>query len=426
MLAKEIIIETLKQIQRDRVTATPEVYAKTFCIVAKKAGLDLEECRPAKIHIARLPEPLKTQATSRNIAQLDELIAFLIGAIMRGTNDKGSDKKTSDIVAAMKQLLAKAMTPSFSRFGSGKLNTTLQALDRNLALALDPNYRQRILELIGDRIRFDRSHISKEAGELKQSVQSLCELVETMRRSVSNKSGSLSTFSAKLGAIKPESYSKELFGELKNSLSAIADELSSEATLFDEQLAAKEAELAVLRGEINTMHAEMERLAQENTEDYLTQVQTKKMIDLKLAELEEAYEKSAQNYAILFFDIDFFKKINDGYGHEAGDKILQAFGATLKKLLPNAAIVGRYGGEEFVAIVLGAQIDEAVSAAEVVRVEIEKSRFEYRGDTIAMTVSCGVALRSESQSADGAMREADARLYSAKWSGRNKVVSRTG
>ena len=418
MLAKEIIIETLRQIQRDRVTATPEVYAKTFCAVAKKAGLDLAECKPAKPHIARLPEQLRAQAEARNICTLEELMAFLVGALQRGIGL--SKKETEQVISELTKLLGKAMTPSFGELATRKLTQTLAALERNPLLAIDKKYQARVIALVGERIRFDRARISHEANELKKSVISLYDVVSTMRGAVQSRSENLGNFSLKLERITPENSSKELFKELKNTLCEIASELGSDVEQFGKQLDSSKMEITSLKAQISAMHEEMERLVKENMEDYLTRVQTKKMIDLKLAELDE----TRADFAVLFFDIDFFKKINDTYGHEAGDKILQALGELLKSLLASSCLVGRYGGEEFVALLTSTRLADAAALAEKVRLEVEKSRFAYRDQVINMTISCGVSVRSEADGIEGVMRQADARLYAAKQAGRNRVVSK--
>jgi diguanylate cyclase (GGDEF)-like protein len=422
MLSKEIILETLKTIQRERVIATPEVYAKTFCAVAKKAGLDLEECKPALKHIARLPEALKTQAADRRITQIDDLLAFLIGAIQRGG---GANKKESgEIAASLIDLIAKAMTPSFSEFDTKKLSKTMEALEENPRLVLDKTWQKRIIALIAERIRYDRLRIANEANELNVGVDNLRDLIVAMRSATKAKQGDLNAFSQSLGQIKSERLSKETFAELKNRLTTLASELGEETESFGARLEAQEAEIARLKARIAAMSDKMERLAKENAEDYLTRVRNKRALDLALLEREEGYEKSHTDYAVLFFDVDLFKRINDDYGHECGDKVLQALGELMQSAMPKGGVIGRYGGEEFVALIGDSAFSAAVAIAENIRAEVEKSRFSYRSQTIAVTISCGVAFRSEALGIDDVIREADARLYAAKKGGRNRVASK--
>lgn len=420
MLAKEIIVETLRQIQRDRVTATPEVYAKTFCQVARKAGLDLDECRPAKAHIDRLPEPLKTQAQTRDIRQLDDLAAFLIGELRRSASipQRDADRVVRELIA----LLAKAMTPSFAEFDTAKLNETLSAIEATPAKVLESAWQTKVVKLVAERIRFDRQRISREADELDKSVQALYDLVCAMTQNVRRGEADIGRIKADLTALKPEALTQELFGDLKTKLESLAGELQTQAGNFAGALGDQEKEIARLKAQIAALNAQLAELAKENAEDYLTRVQTKRMIDVRLAELEREFERKKQDYAVLFFDIDHFKRINDTYGHEGGDRILQAVGELLNRMVPDRGMVGRYGGEEFVALLPGAALRAAADLAETVRAEVEKSTFQYQKKAIKMTLSCGVAVRSGASGMDSALREADARLYTAKKSGRNRVV----
>jgi diguanylate cyclase (GGDEF)-like protein len=418
MLGKEIIIETLKQIQRDRVTATPNVYAKTFCQIAKKAGLDLEECRPAETHINRLPEPLKSQALTRGITQYDELLAFLIGAIQRGA--AGVSKRDAEaIVRELTVLLTKALAPSFTEFKTFRLNATLSALEKNPALALDKTYQSRIVTLIGERIKFDRAHIKNEAGELKKSVLHLYDLLSQTNSGLLKRSSELSEFVRRLEALGRDSVQVELFGEMKNALGAIAESLRGEAGELLSELEASRQEINALKAEISAKQEEIDRLSGENTEDYLNDIGSRKGIDAAIEQYEEEFEKQRKDYAVLIFDIDHFKRINDEYGRDGGDKILQALSELFKTLLPGGTPVGRYGSGEFVALLS----EGGVETARKVCQGVEESRFSYQQNMISMTISCGVAFRSEAKSVTGLLREANARLYLAKKGGRNMVVS---
>lgn len=127
---------------------------------------------------------------------------------------------------------------------------------------------------------------------------------------------------------------------------------------------------------------------------------------------------------LLMFDIDKFKSINDGYGHEVGDAALKHFANIVKAALPNNAELYRYGGEEFVVVLL--QTDELVGEkiANEARTHLESSHLIVGGQKIDLTVSAGVATSGESTdiNLDRLLSEADEMLYMAKQRGRNCVV----
>lgn len=122
-----------------------------------------------------------------------------------------------------------------------------------------------------------------------------------------------------------------------------------------------------------------------------------------------------------FFDIDFFKKINDKYGHEAGDRVLSTFGRLLKQSVRQEDIAARYGGEEFIVILPEMNLAEAWRFAERIRALVERSVFVYQDMRIKVSVSGGIAERSECEDRKALIKFADARLYEAKEGGRNQI-----
>jgi diguanylate cyclase (GGDEF)-like protein len=158
--------------------------------------------------------------------------------------------------------------------------------------------------------------------------------------------------------------------------------------------------------------------------DGLTQVHNKRF-------LLEALEKEiarARRYdrplAILMFDIDHFKQINDSYGHLAGDQVLKDLAAIVTGRIRREEIVGRYGGEEFLIVLPETDAKGAAELAEQVRKLVETTEFVFDKERIPVTVSIGVGgLASRNIDVNGFIKMADENLYRAKREGRNRVVS---
>jgi diguanylate cyclase (GGDEF)-like protein len=130
-----------------------------------------------------------------------------------------------------------------------------------------------------------------------------------------------------------------------------------------------------------------------------------------------------QPAAVLMFDLDHFKKINDRFGHAVGDRALQTFAQTAAAKLRATDIVGRLGGEEFAAILPATSLSSALVAAERVRAAFEEAAKEIDGLPVGGTVSIGAAATDEPEcDIDKLLGEADKALYAAKTSGRNRVV----
>lgn len=130
-----------------------------------------------------------------------------------------------------------------------------------------------------------------------------------------------------------------------------------------------------------------------------------------------------KNIGLLMCDIDYFKQVNDKYGHDAGDTILKESTAILQASVREADLVIRYGGEEFLIMLLDVEPDDSVAVAEKVRAGVEEKRFNISGEKIQKTISIGVSeFPYDTDAFWQAIKYADVALYKAKENGRNQVV----
>ncbi|HEU4376139.1 MAG TPA: bifunctional diguanylate cyclase/phosphodiesterase [Telluria sp.] len=127
-------------------------------------------------------------------------------------------------------------------------------------------------------------------------------------------------------------------------------------------------------------------------------------------------------FCLCLLDIDFFKRINDTYGHSAGDVVLRDFAATVQRQIRDSDSFGRYGGEEFLLMLPETSLPEAITLAERVRLSIEKLAFPAISPDLGVTVSIGVAEFRAGESIAQTVARADEALYLAKSSGRNRIV----
>ncbi|MGD9211335.1 MAG: diguanylate cyclase [Desulfobacteraceae bacterium] len=146
--------------------------------------------------------------------------------------------------------------------------------------------------------------------------------------------------------------------------------------------------------------------------------------------MEEAEKQLQQairykkNFSVMMFDLDHFKCINDTYGHDVGDKVLQSAAETVKSILRNTDIIGRIGGEEFAVAMPETNLALAEQAAERVRLNLMKKAVQTQNETIHFTVSIGICqLTSPETTLDQLMKKADESLYTAKRNGRNRTIS---
>ena len=155
--------------------------------------------------------------------------------------------------------------------------------------------------------------------------------------------------------------------------------------------------------------------------DGLTDVGNKKRLDqLVEKEIPRALRHNRE-LALLMVDIDHFKDVNDTYGHLAGDSVLRDLAGIMAKRLRPDDELGRYGGEEFAAILPETSLGGALKIAEDLRGLVEQHRFIVEGEQIRVTVSIGAAALKQGMDAKAFFRAADEMLYKAKNSGRNRV-----
>lgn len=184
-----------------------------------------------------------------------------------------------------------------------------------------------------------------------------------------------------------------------------------EVSMLQEKLQARNRSL-------NLVHAQLEKLA---TTDPLTGLPNHRTVVERLDAALAYAQASATTCSVIFMDIDYFKSINDRYGHPAGDTVLCQFGGLVKASLRADDLVGRWGGEEFVAILPALSPGEVSAIAERIRATVERQTFVYNGG-LRLTCSLGIATYPyDAAEQEGLIMAADRAMYTAKHLGRNQV-----
>lgn len=156
--------------------------------------------------------------------------------------------------------------------------------------------------------------------------------------------------------------------------------------------------------------------------DSLTDLYNRRYCNQNLKNLSEQYIKTGEPYTLAIADIDFFKKVNDTYGHTAGDEVLVSVAQIMKKSMAGKGFAARWGGEEFLLVYTGCDMETTLTYLEMLVEAIREMRVEYDDKAIKITISIGVAT-GNGDSVDKVLCTADNRLYHAKKEGRDRVVS---
>lgn len=163
--------------------------------------------------------------------------------------------------------------------------------------------------------------------------------------------------------------------------------------------------------------------------DPLTGVNNRRFLEQRIEEELARCMRTRLPLSCLFLDIDFFKRINDNFGHQAGDHVLALVAASIKKQLRNNDVLSRFGGEEFVVLLAESDEKNAGEIAERIRCNIAALAIEFNGQSMPVTISIGTATFDPCQAcrspvlakANALIQSADAALYEAKREGRNRV-----
>jgi diguanylate cyclase (GGDEF)-like protein len=158
--------------------------------------------------------------------------------------------------------------------------------------------------------------------------------------------------------------------------------------------------------------------------DGLTQIHNKRALFEALEKELMRARRYERDLSLLMFDIDFFKRINDQYGHLAGDHVLRELARIVQERIRREEVFARYGGEEFVILLPETPLPGAAALAESLRARVANHAFVFQGERIPVTVSIGTALLGENDKvASDLIQRADEKLYEAKRGGRNRVCS---
>lgn len=155
--------------------------------------------------------------------------------------------------------------------------------------------------------------------------------------------------------------------------------------------------------------------------DALTQIYNRRYGDKRLHRMVSQGGEKDIHFCVSIGDIDFFKKVNDTYGHEMGDEVLRQVAGVLKKNMTGKGFVARWGGEEFLILMERMTTDEAVANLEQILEEIRSIRIPCKEQEIAVTMSFGVAEYNRKTDVDSLLKQADDLLYLAKEKGRNQI-----
>jgi|GEM_PF-382376 len=188
----------------------------------------------------------------------------------------------------------------------------------------------------------------------------------------------------------------------------------------NERIDRLEGELRETRAASEELRRRVDEAQERASRDGLTGALNRAAFDERLTAEHARARRHANSLSLLFWDLDHFKSINDTWGHQAGDRVLEHVTELLRKDLRESDCLARYGGEELVILLPETPLDGALKVAEKLRRLVADTHFHYQSDRVPVTISCGAAELHPDESAAELVKRADAALYQAKEAGRNR------
>ena len=267
-------------------------------------------------------------------------------------------------------------------------------------------------------------------GALKQGLNDAKTTLKRMVTSFIDRLGEMSSSTSDYHK-KIESYSEQISNtEDINQLNRILQNLMSDTKGMQVDMQRSRDEMEEARkqveaseNKIKELEAELDKTTSLVQEDFLTGTLNRRGMENAF---EREFARSARTQTplcVALFDIDYFKRLNDTYGHDAGDAALIHLVRVVKETLRPTDVIARFGGEEFVIILPDTGVEEGMKAMIRLQRELTKKFFMHNNEKVLITFSAGIALRQPAESADAIISRADQGLYKAKAAGRNRVFA---
>lgn len=317
------------------------------------------------------------------------------------------------------RLLLSSLVPSIAPTMDSTTIELSQKLRDNPSYVATAECEKELKMAIAMRVSLDKQSVEEMVSALDTLLEKLStQLIELIERS-ENSTSEIREVKRDLEAL--ESNKPTDFKTAHKRLYAIASTLEEKVEVLSKDLKVHNEKVTQMGKKIAALEADLAQATQASREDFLTKLFNKRAIEEYLSVKEAEYERHGRSFCVAMLDLDHFKAVNDTYGHDAGDAVLFAFAKIIKEEARTSDIVGRYGGEEFLAILGDTELPGAKVFCEKVRNHVEQAHFMYQGQRISVSVSIGVAQRSDYPSMKALVNGADERLYDAKRKGRNRV-----
>ena len=378
---------------------------------------DLLGADDAMAHQARQTARGIEQVVADHQGEIPEQIhAFIASCCGHGAT---VDARQALLLEVLRQLLANvAVLSEQASWAHGQV----ACIETLLAGPMSPGLLQAAIENLKD--------VAQRQAQIRESRDMSRETVERMLHAfignLDTVASATSQYHARMGSYSDRLATVQTAEQLQPILAGVRQEtaaVEAQARAARDQVSAARSDLQEAQGRIQALEARLEQMSELAREDPLTRSLNRRgMLEALGREMHRA-ERYRLPLCIALLDIDNFKQLNDKLGHQAGDSALVHLVTVIKTTLRQMDVIARFGGEEFLLLLPGSGLEDAIQAVTRIQRELTRSIFMHEHQRVLVTFSAGAALVGAGERQETLIRRVDAALYRAKREGKNRVVA---
>lgn len=368
---------------------------------------------------SRIDTLVKSAQAAKTLEQIKKVNGTLKSTLLRAEMQNDAQRRMQDALVEILRLLVSSMSELTieDAWISGQLKIIQDIISMPLNIDTVFSAESSLKELI-----FKQSNIKPGLLAAKDTLRNMVSMFVSRLADITASTGNYQ--------LKIETYQQQIsassdINELNNILESLVSDISAmstDAKQNHDALEETQKKVAEAEKQINDLTIKLDYISEVAHEDFLTGALNRRGMDEAITREFERADRHNTPLAFAMLDIDHFKKINDTMGHSTGDKALAHLAKVVKTILRSTDVLARYGGEEFVILLPGSTQDDAISVIANLQRELTKNFFLHNNERILITFSAGVAERLPGEDIDSILPRADAALYEAKKSGRNRVI----
>ena len=404
---KELTKSTLFQLKEENLPTTPENYFLEFKNQAQLLNVEIPEFK--------LFNKIK-EALTLNEVESSELNTFndLATILVQRVNENELKKLINILEEILKPFSDLDLTKEIEEFISKILE-----MPKNI---INDESINKLKEIAGKRVDSDRKILKDKTGDIIKLTSLMSRYFDKTLNESENSSEDISKIKKELITLDMSEASQRELKVVQTKLVDTIHKIETSIKANCKIISDHKIQFNSLNEQIRKLQEELLIAKEEKQTDFLTNVFNRRAYHNEIEKVEKNYSIFNNKYAIIFYDIDHFKRINDTYGHTSGDEVLKNFASILKKLTRTEDVIARYGGEEFIALVNYEKEEEILGYLTRVKNAISSTNFIYKEESIHIKFSAGVSFRNKYDSYSDAKKRADELLYEAKSKGRDKII----